>query len=126
VLVVAGTLSLATGVIGIFLPLLPTTPFILLAAACYARSSKRLEAWLLDHRRLGPPIRDFRAGRGISLRVKIIALVTLWSSITTSALLFVRPWWARALMLAIAIAVSVYLLAQKTRTRDQPDRARHQ
>ncbi len=112
-LIAAGSVSLALGVIGIVLPLLPTTPFVLLAASCYLRSSERLARWLLEHPRLGPPILAYRAGRGISRRAKVIAMVTLWGSITLSAL-YLRRLWLALLLGVIASAVSYHLLRQKT------------
>lgn len=80
----AGGLSLVAGIIGIFLPLLPTTPFVLLAAFCLSRGSSRAERWLLDHPRLGPLVRDWRASRAIPLRAKqwawaMMALGSAWA-----------------------------------------------
>jgi uncharacterized membrane protein YbaN (DUF454 family) len=72
---IGGLLSLGIGIVGIVLPLIPTTPLILLAAYCFARSSERLHAWLVGHPRLGRYISDFEAGRGIPRRAKILALV---------------------------------------------------
>lgn len=82
--IAAGALSLLLGVIGIFLPLLPTTPFVLLSAFCFARGSARCEAWLLNHPRLGPLVRDWRATRAVPLRAKqiaslMMALSSLWA-----------------------------------------------
>ena len=94
----AGGLSLALGVVGLFLPLLPTTPFLLLAAACFARSSEGLHRWLLDHPRLGPFIRDWERGGVIRPSAKRAA--TLAMALTGgSTLLFARaPGWAKVLM----------------------------
>lgn len=75
--IIAGGLALALGIVGIILPLLPTTPLLLLAAFCFARSSPRLEMWLVEHPRLGPPIRDWRAEGAISGRGKVAALVAI-------------------------------------------------
>ncbi len=72
---VGGLLSLGIGIAGIVLPLVPTTPLVLLAAYCFARSSERLHGWLVGHRRLGRYIRDFESGRGIPRRAKILAVV---------------------------------------------------
>ena len=79
--VVLGALSLLLGLVGIFVPLLPTTPFLLLAAALWVRSSPRLYAWLLAHRRLGPYIRNFRENRAIPLRAKILSVTLLWATL---------------------------------------------
>lgn len=111
-----GWLSVALGVIGIFLPVLPTTPFLLLAAACFVRSSRRFYLWLVTHRHLGPWIRDYLEGQGIPLKGKIYALLLMWSSITLSCYLVPLPW-ARAFMLTSAVLVSVYILRQKTLQR---------
>lgn len=73
----AGALSLLTGIVGIFVPLLPTTPFVLLAAFCFSRGSLRCEAWLLNHPRFGPMVRDWRANRAIPLRAKQLATVMM-------------------------------------------------
>ncbi|GAB3384180.1 YbaN family protein [Azotobacter armeniacus] len=114
VLQAVGLLSLALGVIGIFLPLLPTTPFLLLAAACFMRSSRRFYLWLVGHPYLGPWIRDYLDGRGIPLKVKVYAVGLMWASILLSCYLIpLAP--ARLLMLASAALVTVYILRQKTR-----------
>ncbi|MFK3795393.1 YbaN family protein [Pseudomonas sp. NPDC088444] len=108
-----GWLSIALGVIGIFLPVLPTTPFLLLAAACFARSSPRFYHWLVNHPRLGPWIRDYLDGSGIPLKGKVYAIGLMWVSIGVSCWL-VPLIWARVFMLASAIGVTVYILRQKT------------
>lgn len=77
----AGVLALLLGIIGLFLPLLPTTPFLLLASWCFARGSTRLHRWLLSHRVFGEYLRNFEAGRGIPLKAKIVATVMLWTSL---------------------------------------------
>lgn len=71
--VVLGLVSLVTGIVGIFVPLLPTTPFVILAAFCFARGSRRCEAWLLAHPRFGPMVRDWRDRRAVPLRAKQLA-----------------------------------------------------
>ena len=87
VLLAIGWLSVALGVIGIFLPVLPTTPFLLLAAACFARSSPRFYQWLVKHPRLGPWIRDYLDGNGIPLKSKVYAIGLMWASILLSCYL---------------------------------------
>ena len=109
----AGWLSVALGVIGIFLPVLPTTPFLLLAAACFARSSPRFYRWLVGHPRLGPWIRDYLEGSGIPLKGKVYAIGLMWLSIGFSCWL-VPMVWARVFMVVSAVCVTVYILRQKT------------
>ena len=77
----AGVLALLLGIVGLFLPLLPTTPFLLLASWCFARGSNRLHDWLLSHRVFGEYLRNFEAGRGIPLKAKILATAMLWTSL---------------------------------------------
>ena len=108
-----GWLSVVLGVIGIFLPVLPTTPFLLLAAACFARSSPRFYHWLVEHPRLGPWIRDYLDGNGIPLKGKVYAIGLMWLSIGLSCYL-VPLIWARSFMLTSAVLVSIYILRQKT------------
>lgn len=112
-LLALGWLSVVLGVIGIFLPVLPTTPFLLLAAACFMRSSKRFYLWLVNHRHLGPWIVDYLEGQGIPLKGKVYAIGLMWLSISVSC--YVVPlFWARAFMLTSAVLVSLYILNQKT------------
>lgn len=112
-LLAVGWLSVALGVIGIFLPVLPTTPFLLLAAACFVRSSRRFYLWLVMHPRLGPWIRDYLDGQGIPRKAKVYALSLMWASIVFSCYL-VPMFWARVFMLTSAVLVSIYILRQKT------------
>lgn len=103
-----GWLSASLGVLGIFLPLLPTTPFMLLAAGCFARSSERFYCWITSHPKYGPMIADYLAGKGLPMRAKYLAVSLLWLSI-----LFGVYWvdfvWAKLAMLLTAVAVTAYL-----------------
>jgi uncharacterized membrane protein YbaN (DUF454 family) len=108
-----GWLSVVLGVIGIFLPILPTTPFLLLAAACFARSSPRFYHWLVENKRLGPWIGDYLQGHGMPVKAKVYAIGLMWVSISLSCYL-VPILWARVLMLISAVLVTVYILRQKT------------
>jgi len=111
----AGWLSLALGVLGIFLPLLPTTPFLLLTAFCWARSSPRFHRWLMTNRFFGGSLSDYLAGKGVPLWQKLATLAVLWISLGVSARLLSRPW-VSLLLLAVAIGVTLHvLLFQKTR-----------
>jgi uncharacterized membrane protein YbaN (DUF454 family) len=122
-LFIAGSLFLFLGVIGIFLPILPTTPFLLLTAACYMRSSERMYKWLLNNRWVGEYIKNYQTGRGIPLKTKILAISTLWitilismffmvnniSKITTEGILVIR-----IILLIIATIVSLHLIKLPT------------
>ncbi len=106
---------MAAGVIGIFVPVLPTTPFLLLAAACYARSSDRFHQWLLNNPWFGQYIKDYHDGLGIRLSQKVIALSLMWLSICFAVVFAVDAWWGRTLLLMIAIGVTIHLLRMPTR-----------
>ena len=106
----AGSLCLILGIIGIVLPILPTTPFLLLAAACYARSSERFYNWLLNNRILGSYIRNFREGRGMPIKIKIFTITLLWITILISAFLFIKILWVRILLIGIACAVTIHII----------------
>ncbi len=112
-LTTAGVVCVGLAVAGVFLPLLPTTPLLLLAAACFTRSSPRLERWLMEHPTLGCYIRDYREGRGMPLRAKVSALALLWGTIALSAYL-VAIFWVQLVLLAVAVGVSTHLLMIKT------------
>jgi uncharacterized protein len=111
-LISGGTASVILGVIGIVLPVLPTTPFLLLAVFCYARSSERFHRWLLNHRWLGPYIASYRSGRGLSNRQFIWTIVPLWLSIALGSII-VPLWWHRAILLACATGVTIYLSSRR-------------
>ena len=114
ILIVAGTLSVLLGVLGMFLPLLPTTPFLLLGAVCYGRSSKRFYQRLLNNRLCGKYITNYRENGGITLRQKLTALAVLWISIANTAWFLGSLLWVKLLLFAIASAVTVYLVRIKT------------
>jgi uncharacterized membrane protein YbaN (DUF454 family) len=106
----AGLLALATGIVGVFLPLLPTTPFVLLAAFCFSRGSTRLEAWLLGHPRFGPLIADWRARHAMPLRAKQLAwLMMALGSAWAAWVLPLRWCWLPALCCA-AVALWMWRL----------------
>jgi uncharacterized membrane protein YbaN (DUF454 family) len=111
----AGTVSLVLGAVGMVLPLLPTTPLLLLAVGCYCKSSERMTRWVLTNNYFGNYIRRYREGKGIPLKTKIVALATLWLTISFSAFFIVNRWWIVQLILfAIAIAVSTHLIRLPT------------
>lgn len=114
-LISAGLFCTGLGVIGIFVPLLPTTPFLLLAAACFARSSERFHRWLVEHNHLGPMVRGYLDGSGIPLRAKQTAITLVWLTLPPSALLLVPQIWAKILLLLLALAITWYIWSQPTR-----------
>jgi len=117
-LIAVGVAALSLGLTGIFIPLLPTTPFLLLAAACFFRSSERLYAWLIHHRWFGDYIRHYREHRAITLQAKITTLCLLWGVIGYTALGIVTLWWVCILLGIIAIGVTIHILSLKTLTRE--------
>ena len=113
-LIAAGTISTAIGIVGIFVPILPTTPFLLLAAAFYLRSSQKLYDRLLNNRFIGAYVRNYLQGKGMPRKVKIITILLLWVTITCSIIFAVQGLIIRAILLIIAIGVSVHILLIKT------------
>ena len=109
-----GVLAVVLGLIGIVVPLLPTTPFLLLAAACFARGSQRLHGWLLNNRLFGSFLRDYEQGRGIPARAKAIALLMMWGSLGV-ALWRHDSLALRCVLLAVGAGVTFYLLRLPTR-----------
>lgn len=115
-LTAGGITALSLGIIGIFIPLLPTTPFLLLASACFLKSSERLYSWLTGHRLLGRYILCYQKHRALSITAKITTITLLWATIISSALLFISSIWVKALLLLIAIGVTTHLLLLKNLT----------
>jgi hypothetical protein len=109
-LITAGCLCTALAVLGIFLPLLPTVPLLLLAAACFARGSTRCYRWLLDHRHLGPLVEGYLGGKGIPRRARTTALGLVWVSIPLTVTLVAMPFAVKLLLLGIALGITIYLL----------------
>lgn len=113
-LIIVGLVSVGLGVIGIVVPLLPTTPFLLLAATCFARSSTRCHSWLFHNKWFGKYLKNYYEGRGIPIHVKVYTLLFLWVTILSSAFLFVQVLWVRVLLGSIASAVTIHILMVKT------------
>lgn len=113
VLFIAGSLSLAVGVIGIFIPMLPTTPLLLIAAYCYLRSSERMYNWLIHHRFLGIYIYNYLKYKAVPRKTKIWAVVFIWITLTISMIL-IDNWYVRGMLLFVGACVSVHLYKLKT------------
>lgn len=113
-LAIAGTFSLGLGIVGIFLPLLPTTPFLLLAAICYANSSEKFYNWLMNHRFFGSYIRNWRRYGAIPLKAKIVAIVLIVVTIGSSIVFVIPLLGVKILLGCIGLAVIVYLLRMPT------------
>jgi uncharacterized membrane protein YbaN (DUF454 family) len=115
-LIALGTLSLVIGIVGIFTPVLPTTPFLLLAAACYLRSSERFHRWLLHNRVFGSYIRNYTEGRGLPLKVKLFTIALLWVTIGISIWL-VSNMIVTAVLLFVAVGVSLHIAFIRARKK---------
>lgn len=109
-LIAIGWLSFVLGMIGLLLPVVPTSPLLLLSAACFLRSSPRFYYWLTRHPWFGRYIRFYIEGEGIPRRIKVVILLVLWITILTSALLIVSVQWVSVTMIVIAMGVSVYII----------------
>ena len=118
-LTISGLISLGLGVLGIFLPVLPTTPFLLLASVLFLRGNKGLYDWLMEHPKLGPYISDFMEHKAIPLRVKIISISTLWISLLCCAVFVARHWMVRILFIIIAVCVTTHILSYRTLHQDR-------
>jgi len=118
IMISLGTIFLALGAIGVVVPGLPTTPFLLLAAALYVRSSERLYSWLLNHKVFGKIVRDFRETRSISIRTKLISTGTMWAMIVISICLFIDNLAVEITISALgAVGTVVLLLIPTTKSR---------
>ncbi len=112
-LLICGTFFLAIGFIGIFLPLLPTTPFLLLAAACYARGSKKFYNWLITNKWFGEYIKNYREKKGISIKTKVFAILILWITISYSILIF-DIFLIRIILIVVLTGVTFHIITIKT------------
>lgn len=116
--IVVGSISLALGVIGIFIPVLPTTPFLLLSSYCYLRGSKRMYHWLMNHKILGAYIYSYLTYKAIPKKTKISAIIFLWSSLILS-MVIVPSLHLRILLAVIGTAVTFHLMTLKTLSREE-------
>ena len=113
-LTILGLVSLALGVVGIFLPLIPTTPLLLLSAALFLRSHKGLYDWLLNHPKLGPYIRNFMEYKAIPLKVKVISVSMVWLTLLNCAVFVADHWALRVFFVLLAGAITWHILSYRT------------
>ena len=113
----AGFAFLGLGILGMALPVLPTTPFVLLAAACFARSSDRFYQWLLAHRTFGPIVREWREHRSIPYRVKLFAIGMMAATLSISIVFFVPKGWPQAALALFGVLLAAWLYSVPSRDR---------
>lgn len=114
ILTIVGLISLALGITGIFLPVLPTTPFLLLSAALFLKSNEGLYDWLLDHPRLGTYIRNFMEYKAIPLRIKILSVSMVWMTLSYCAIFVAEHWLFRVFFIVLAIGITIHILSYAT------------
>lgn len=112
---ISGFLLVVIGVIGIFLPILPTTIFLILASACFVKSSPRANEWLRNHKILGIYIKNYQDKSGLTIKAKVFNIAFLWIMILSSAYFFTEELYIKLLLIAIAIGVTIHLLMVKTK-----------
>lgn len=113
-LIITGSFFTGLGILGIFLPLLPATPFLLLAAACYIRSSEGFYNWLMNNKWLGSYIKNYLEGKGVSLKAKVLSISLLWITIGYSVIFVANIFSIRVILILIAIGVTMHLLFIRT------------
>jgi uncharacterized membrane protein YbaN (DUF454 family) len=112
-----GLLCVFLGVLGIFLPVLPTTPFLLLSAAMFLKSSRRLYDWLVNHPVLGVYIRNYMENKVIPVRVKVVSISIMWLTMLATIIFAVDALWLRILLLAIAVGITIHIASFKTASK---------
>lgn len=112
-----GLLSLIFAIIGIFLPILPTTPFLLLSSFLFLKSSKKLHNWLIEHKIFGQYIKDFQQEKAIPIKIKFLSVSMLWLSIISSVIFFTDKIWLKILLITIAVGVTIHILNYKTKKK---------
>jgi uncharacterized membrane protein YbaN (DUF454 family) len=111
---IIGSIALIAGIIGAFLPVLPTTPFILLSAWCYIRSSEKVYDWLINNEKFGKTIEDYHTGKGITKSTKTKSISMMWLAIIISSYIYIEKVWLVGILLLTAISVTAYIMKQPT------------
>jgi len=114
---VAGVVSLGFAVAGIFLPVLPTTPLVLLAATCFARSYRPFHEWIIAHRVFGPIVREWHEHRSIPYRTKLSAIGMMATALGVSIVFFIDPPWLKAALAAFGLALGAWMYRLPSRDR---------
>lgn len=120
-LIAAGTLSVGLAVLGIFLPMMPTTPFLLLAAACYAKSSEKFYNWLISHKWFGSYIKQYREGQGIPLRAKVLGITMNWTMVLISVIFVAKIFLLKFFLILSAVGVTIFMLRMPTLRKPVPE-----
>ena len=115
ILTILGLLSLSLGILGIFLPVLPTTPLLLLAAALFLRGNRRLYDWLMNHPKLGPYIRNFMIYKTIPVKIKVLSVSMVWITLINCAVFVAEHWAFRLFFILLATAITVHILSYKSK-----------
>lgn len=123
-LLALGTLFLALGAVGALVPVLPTTPFLLLAAACYLSSSRKMYAWLVHHPRFGAHIQNYQRHRAISLQVKLVTLALAWVSVGLTAVFVVQNLPLRIFLFLLLVSKTIFMMKVKTASPPRPQAPR--
>ena len=114
-LFILGCVSLGLAILGVFLPVLPTTPFLLLSAALFLKSHQGLYDWLMNHPKLGTYIKNFMEHKSIPLRVKVVSVTMVWLTLLNCAIFVADHWAFRLMFILIAVGVTIHILSYKTR-----------
>ena len=120
VLISLGFFFVALGIIGIFIPVLPTTPFLIVAAALFANTSKRFYDWLLSNRLFGKILLDYRKGKGLPVKVKVYLITFLWITLAISAYFTYRLFYIPIILFLVGMGVTIHILLIKTYRRSGP------
>jgi uncharacterized membrane protein YbaN (DUF454 family) len=116
-----GTLFLVVGIVGVFVPVLPTTPFLLLSTACYARSSRRFYNWLMNHPAFGPLIVEWRTYRSIPWRIKMFAIATMTLTFGASIVFFIKDGWLQLALAFFGLTLAIWLYRIPSRDKQDSD-----
>jgi len=117
----SGYFFLGLGIVGIFVPLLPTTPFLLLSAACFFRGSDKLYYWISHHKIFGKYVTNYHKHKAIPKRAKIFSITLLWITIISSATFFIPLFWVKIMIFIVAIVVTIHIVSLRTLTREMLD-----